>query len=122
MAASTLTKFAFSSWPWPPRQEPLSRERSRSERSNSSAHEHCSVELSPHCRIGRWGRIGPIGFLMRKLCGCGFGLLGILLLGQVALAESQGAIKGPLAAEKMAQNSTEQTTVPGRDVLVAGAG
>jgi hypothetical protein len=59
---------------------------------------------------------------MRKLCGCGFGLLGILLLGQVALAESQGAIKGPLAAEKMAQNSTEQTTVPGRDVLVAGAG
>jgi hypothetical protein len=60
---------------------------------------------------------------MRKLCGCGVGLLGILLAGQEALAESQGAIKVPLAAEKkMAQNSVEQATVPGRDVLVAGAG
>jgi hypothetical protein len=66
--------------------------------------------------------VWPIGFLMRKLCGCVVGLLGILLLGQAALAEREGAAKVPLVAEKMAQNNAEQASVPGRDVLVAGAG
>jgi hypothetical protein len=59
---------------------------------------------------------------MRKLCGCGVGLLGILLLGQEALADSQGATRGAWVAEKMVQNSAEHAVVPGRDVLVAGAG
>lgn len=55
-------------------------------------------------------------------CTVNFGLFVVLLLAQPASAGGAGAEQGPISAKSMAQNDAEQGGLPGRDVLVSGAG
>jgi hypothetical protein len=55
-------------------------------------------------------------------CTVNFGLFVVLLLAQPALAGGACAEQGLISAKLMAQNHAEQGGLPGRDVLVSGAG